>query len=263
MRNPAWWTDWSIFANSVNTSPMSAKTHYNWAYVCAEGGRTREAREHYARAVSIYDGYWDAWAGKGRMERDLGLTADAAASYGKALAANPTYENGFFGLGLVYEKEDRLADAEAVYRRGLAKIPDSLPLAFRLACVLADREVPPAETEAAFQRALRISPGSAPTHAEYADWLMDEGRRNDALREARRALALDPRSGVGWRVLAHGRGEGDASLAAALALEKACRGSHDSDDFDELARIAGAIDAYRPRFERIREDLARLVREDS
>jgi len=102
IRNPAWWTDWSIFANSLRTAPESAKAHYNWAYVCAESERREEAHEHYAKAAAIYGAYWDAWAGKGRMERELGRLSEAEASYGRALAAYPSYENGFFGLGLVY-----------------------------------------------------------------------------------------------------------------------------------------------------------------
>lgn len=263
IRNPAWWTDWSIFANSLRTAPASAKAHYNWAYVCAEAGKREEAREHYARATKIYEGYWDAWAGKGRMERELGRLSEAEASYGRALAAYPSYENGFFGLGMVYEEEDRLADAEALYRRGIAKNRDSLPLAFRLACVLSDREgATVAETDAAWKRALQLGPASSATHAEYAEWLLDSGRPDDAAREARRALAIEPGLPTALRVLARRRGDGDASLASALAFEKACRVSRDREDFDELVRIARTNEAYRPRFERIRAELEKRLAAD-
>jgi tetratricopeptide (TPR) repeat protein len=263
IRNPAWWTDWSIFADSLRTAPESAKAHYNWAYVCAENERREEAHEHYARAAAIYGAYWDAWAGKGRMERELGRLSEAEASYGRALAAYPSYENGFFGLGLVYEQEDRLADAEALYRRGLAKNPASLPLAFRLACVLSDGEGPQAETDAAWKRALQLGPDSSATHAEYADWLLDMNRPAEAALEAHRALANVPGSPTALRVLARRRGDGDASLASALAFEKACRTSRDAEDFSELVRIARTNDAYRPRFERVRGDLERRLKTES
>jgi tetratricopeptide (TPR) repeat protein len=263
IRNPAWWTDWSIFANSLRTAPESAKAHYNWAYVCAESERREEAHEHYARAAAIYGGYWDAWAGKGRMERELGRLSEAEVSYGRALAAYAGYENGFFGLGLVYEQEDRLADAEALYRRGIAKNPSSLPLAFRLACVLSDRDGPQAETDAAWRRALQLGPDSSATHAEYADWLLDTNRPDEAALEAHRALAKEPGSPTALRVLARRRGDGDASLASALVFEKACRSSRDREDFDELVRIARTNEAYRPRFERVRGDMEKRLKTES
>ncbi|MDQ6894737.1 MAG: tetratricopeptide repeat protein, partial [Acidobacteriota bacterium] len=109
-RNAVWWTDSSLFSNSVRVSPASAKTHYNHAYILAEHGRREEALAEYRRAVAIYDGYWDAWAGKGRMERELGRLDRAEASYRKALRTLPTYENGFFGLGMVLESKGRLPE---------------------------------------------------------------------------------------------------------------------------------------------------------
>jgi len=261
IRNPAWWTDWSIFANSVATSPRSAKAHYNWAYVCAEGGRLEEARDHYARAVALYSGYWDAWAGKGRMERELGRTAEARESYTRSLQANAGYENGFFGLGLVYEKEERLADAEATYRRGLAKNRDSLPLAYRLACVLADEDAPEAEAEAAWRRAIQLGPDSAAAHAGYAEWLLDQDRSEEAAREARRAVRIEPAAADALRVLARRRGDEDVSFGSALAWEKTCRASKSREDFEELARVAKANAEYRPRFERVRDALAKAIRD--
>ena len=260
MRNAVWWSDFSLFSNSIRTAPASAKTHYNWAYVCAESGRTVEALTHYTQAVRIYDGYWDAWAGKGRMERELGRLTAAEASYRRALAANASYENGFFGLGLVHEEQERLSDAEAVYRKGLAKNPDSLPLAFRLASVLTEEESP--EAGAAWRRALALGRQSAVTHADYAEWLLDQEREPEAVREAHAALRIDPGSPTALRVLARRAGGAGPSLGEALALEKACRSSGDRDDLEALARIAEASPAYRARFERVRGVLESTVEKE-
>jgi tetratricopeptide (TPR) repeat protein len=196
--------------------------------------------------VALYPGYWDAWAGKGRMERELGRTEEARDSYTRALQANAGYENGFFGLGLVYEKEERLADAEATYRRGISKNRDSLPLAYRLACVLADRDAPEAEAEGAWRRAIQLGPASAAAHAGYAEW---------------RALRIEPAAAEALRVLAGRRGDEDVSFGSALAWEKACRASKSRDDFEELVRVAKANAAYRPRFERVRDALAKAIRD--
>jgi protein O-mannosyl-transferase len=252
-RNAVWWTDSSLFSNSVRVSPASAKTHYNEAYILAEHGRREEALAEYSRAVAIYDGYWDAWAGKGRMERELGRLDRAEASYRKALRTLPTYENGFFGLGMVLESKGRLPEAALEYRRGFNKNPDSLPLAYRMAATLSRENAPDAAE--AWKRALALGPRSAPVHADYADWLVRQGRRAEAAREARIALRLAPNFPGALRVLAS-RWDG-AGLAAALSLEKSCRASGSEEEFAALKRIAGDNPDYRPRFERVRPILER------
>ncbi|MCA1580604.1 MAG: tetratricopeptide repeat protein [Acidobacteria bacterium] len=255
LRNPVWWSDSAIFANSVNTSPESAKTHYNQGYIAVETGRPKEALAHYARAVSIYGDYWDAWAGKGRAEKELGLLSAAEASYRRALEANPTYENGFFGLGVVLEARGRFEEAEAAYRRGLASNPDSLPLAYRLAVVVSRRPDPGAA--AAWKRALELGPRSAAVHADRADWLLRAGRPGEARQEARAALRLEPRAVGAHRVLARLAASGRRSLAEALAREKAWRASGDAEDLRALEEAARENRAYGARFERVLEEKAK------
>ena len=247
-RNAVWWTDSSLFSNSARVSPASAKTHYNQGYILAEHGQREEALAEYSRAVAIYDGYWDAWAGKGRMERELGRLDAAEASYRKALKTFPTYENGFFGLGLVLEAKGRLADASLEYRRGFNANPDSLPLAYRMAVALSHLNAPDAAE--AWKRALTLGPRSAPVRADHAEWLLRQGRREEALREARLALRLAPLSPPALRVLASRWERG--SLAAALALEKSCRVSGSKEELAALERIAANDPDYRPRFQQLR-----------
>jgi tetratricopeptide (TPR) repeat protein len=247
-RNAVWWSDSALFANSVRVSPASAKTHYNEAYVFAEQGRRQEALAEYTRAVSIYDGYWDAWAGKGRMERELGRLDLAEASYRKALTTLPTYENGFFGLGMVLESKGRVADAALEYRRGFNRNPDSLPLAYRMAITLSRENAPDAVE--AWKRALALGPRSAPVHADYAKWLVKQGRDAEAAREARIALRLAPNFPPALAILAS-RWDGEG-LAAALSREKSCRVSCSEEEFAELKRVAEGNPEYRSRFERLR-----------
>ena len=79
VRNPVWASDEALFSNMVRVSPDSAKAHYDFAYMSAEKGDTRTALAHYTRATAIYPGYWDAWSGRGRMERESRRIARAAA----------------------------------------------------------------------------------------------------------------------------------------------------------------------------------------
>ncbi len=191
VRNPVWTGDESLFTNLVRVSPGSAKAHYDFAYMSADVGRPRLALKHYARATEIYPGYWDAWAGKGRMERLLGDLDAAEKSYARSLEIVSTYENGFFGLGLVREDRGDRAGAVENYRRGLRHNPQSLPLAYRMALALSAERRPNALF--AWRRALAIEPGSLPARLGFADWLAGEGRGGDALAQVREALRLSPR----------------------------------------------------------------------
>jgi tetratricopeptide (TPR) repeat protein len=154
-------------------------------------GRPRRALEHYRRAVEIYPGYWDAWAGKGRAERALGDLTASERSYAESLRLVPTYENGFYGLGLAREERGNRSGAEEAYRKGLHDNPQSLPLAYRLALVLSAEGRPAALY--AWRRALAIEPGSLPARLGYADWLASAGRRDDARAQVSEVLRLAPR----------------------------------------------------------------------
>ncbi len=191
VRNPVWASDEALFTNMLAVSPESAKAHYDFAYMSAETGRPERARAHYTRATEIYPGYWDAWAGRGRMERERGNVPASEAAYLESLRIHPGYENGYFGLGLTREAAGNAAGAEAAYRDGLSRNPRSLPLAYRLALALSARRAPAAGH--AWHRALAIEPKSLASRVGYATWLADTGRAEDARRELSRGLALSPR----------------------------------------------------------------------
>ena len=191
IRNPVWNGDEALFANMVRVSPESAKAHYDFAYMSAEKGDLRTALAHYTRATEIYPGYWDAWAGRGRMEREMGDFAASEAAYAESLRLAPFAENGYFGVGMAKEGLGDLAGAERAYRDGLRGHPQSLPLAFRLALVLAGEGRPGAVH--AFHRALAIEPGSLPARTAYAEWLARAGRVAEAREQVAETLRRAPR----------------------------------------------------------------------
>ncbi len=168
VRNPVWASDEALFTNMLRVSPKSAKAHYDYAYMSAQTGHPRRALEHYLRATEIYPAYWDAWAGRGRMERELGDPRASLRAYEEALRIAPTYENGFFGVGLAKEALGDTAGAERAYRDGLRHYPRSLPLAYRLALILAAERRPVALY--AWRRALAIEPRSAAAREGLRAW---------------------------------------------------------------------------------------------
>jgi tetratricopeptide (TPR) repeat protein len=217
-RNAVWWSDRGLFANLVATSPASAKAHYNLGWVHAFFQEWPAGLAEYTRATEIYDGYWDAWAGRGRMEKELGRYDEAIRCYEKSIALFPGYENGYFGLGAVHEARGDDASAARTYRRGLVDNPRSLPLALRLA-VSESRLRSPA-TAACWDRALELGPSVGSVRAEHARWLLDTGRTAEARREAREAWRRNPALPEALRVLAEADARDGMRLGESLARER-------------------------------------------
>jgi tetratricopeptide (TPR) repeat protein len=257
IRDTVWSSDEALFENSVRVSPASAKNHYNLGYIRAEHFRFREGLEAYRRATRIYDKYWDAWAGVGRCERELGMLSAARRSYERALQALPTYENGFFGLGLVLEEQGRDREALETYRKGLAKNPTSLPLAFRVATV--ETRLSEASAGKSWRQALAAHPGSLPIRFGYANRLRAQGEGEASRRELRRILAAAPYDAPALRLLAEENAEAGRYFAAALAREKVFRATRASGDLLLLLDAASSDPAYRCRFAAARPRLERLA----
>ncbi len=257
VRNSVWWSDEGLFLNLVRTAPESAKAHYDIAYIWADERQYSRAREQYEQATEIYEDYWDAWAGKGRVEKEMGLLSDAEDSYESAIEANPRYENGYFGLGMVREARGDPAGAEEIYRNGLAQRKDSLPLAYRLAVVRSRLEWPAALED--WRRALALGPSTPSVHADFASWLLRVGKTEDAAREARQALAFEPRYLPALRLLAERDALSGRTFAEALAREKIFRLSRSPEDWTALLRAAARSETYATRLVRLEGSLAALV----
>jgi tetratricopeptide (TPR) repeat protein len=257
VRNSVWWSDEGLFLNLVRTAPESAKAHYDIAYIWADERQYSRARKQYEQATEIYEDYWDAWAGKGRVEKEMGLLSDAEDSYESAIEANPRYENGYFGLGQVREARGDSAGAEEIYRKGLAQKKESLPLAYRLAVVRSRLEWPAALAD--WRRALALGPSTPSVHADFASWLLRVGKTEDAAREARQALALEPRYLPALRLLAERDALSGRTFAEALAREKIFRISRSPEDWAALLRLAARSETYATRFARLEGSLAALV----
>src|SRR6266545_1616328 len=261
VRNSVWWSDEGLFLNLVRTAPESAKAHYDIAYIWADERQYSRAREQYEQATEIYEDYWDAWAGKGRVEKEMGLLSDAEDSYESAIEANPRYENGYFGLGQVREARGDPAGAEEIYRKGLARKKESLPLAYRLAVVRSRLEWPAALED--WRRALALGPSTPSVHADFASWLVRVGKTEDAAREARLALAFEPRYLPALCLLAERDALSGRTFAEALAREKIFRISRSPEDWALLLRASEKSEAYARRFAQQRGSLTKLRQKET
>ena len=238
-RNAVWWSDRALFTNLVATSPQSAKAHYNLGWVNAFFENWPVGLAEYTRATDLYDGYWDAWAGRGRMEKELGRYDRAIAAYEKSIALFPGYENGYFGLGNVHEARGEYELAARTYRRGLEDNPRSLPLAFRLA--VAESRLRSPQAEESWKRALELGNRLGSVRAEHARWLLESGRAQDARREAREAWRRNPGIPEPLRVLAEIDAREGMHLGETLARERIWRLTETAEDRQAYERARKVI----------------------
>ncbi len=257
MRNRVWQNDETLFAESVRTSPESAKSRYNLAWVSMEHGRLAPSLEEYDLATRIYPKYFDAWAGKGLVEQRLGFLAAAERSYAKSLEVNPSYENGFFRLGSVRELRGNLTGAERAYALGLQKHPASTPLAFHLAKVRS--QLGRRTAEADWRRAIEIARGSSPFRLGFAQWLVEQGRIEDARHQAREVLRRRPGEVAALRLLADTSRDTGRRFAEGLAAERVFRRTRAPADLERLRAVAAEAPAYAVRFRTLEPSLTRLM----
>ena len=257
VRNRVWTDDETLFTESARTSPESAKSRYNLAWVSMEHGRLEPALEQYTRAVQIYPKFFDAWAGKGLVEQRLGLLAAAERSFSKSLEVNPTYENGFFRLGFVRELRGNFTGAERAYSLGVKEHPKSTPLAFRLATVRSRLGRPSAEAD--WRRAISIARGASAFRLGFAQWLVEQGRGREARLQAREVLRPHPGEVAALRFLAGTSRDSGRLFAEGLAAEKIYRRTRSPGDLARLREIAAENPAYAARYRSVAGSLPRLT----
>ena len=125
---------------------------------CRRRRGVRGARSSTTRARrEIYPGYWDAWAGRGRDgARARAARATPSAPTPRRCGSSRRTRTGASASASRARPAATRAGAEDAYREGLRHNPRSLPLAYRLALLLAAESRP--ATLYAWRRALAIEP---------------------------------------------------------------------------------------------------------
>ncbi len=114
---------------------------------------------------------------------------EAERLYRQAMALAPSDENAVFFLGRD-RHPDHPEEGDALYKQAMTMDPtDARPVA-----ALARSEVrfhnDPVQGELLYRQAIKLAPTNGTIRANLADCLYDQGRKDEALAEAKRALAL-------------------------------------------------------------------------
>jgi Tfp pilus assembly protein PilF len=142
-----------------------------------------------------------AWQAAGALALAEGALPEAKMAYEKSAALEPQVEIVQFKIGLIAERMGRFPEAAEAYRRAVALSPrDAESLAGLARCLLSQGRL--RESADVFREITILSPGLAQPHSGLARIAQLENRPADALREARRAVELAPKSSEAWFVLA-------------------------------------------------------------
>ena len=147
------------------------------------------------------------------------------ASLAQAYSLVPYYEEGAHeGMIPPESWESALGSSEAAAKRALALDPRIAGADVAVGNAYRDRwEWERAESH--YLRALEIDPDDVEAHQQYAELLAATGREDEALRSARRAVALDPTSAIrlnelGFTLYMNAQ-NAEAALQLELAIERA------------------------------------------
>jgi eukaryotic-like serine/threonine-protein kinase len=252
------------------------------AVVAALPGSNNAAAPHRSRATgnpAAYESYLQGlFAWNRRTEADL---RQAIRLFEQAIAQDSTYAEAWVGLADAHvllpfyssliPTRDEVPKAEAAARRALALDPNLGPAHAALAYALMAYEWRWAQADSEFRLATALSPGDATAHKWYEDLLSVMGQRDDAFREARRALELDPLSPNVLAIMAElywGAGretEAQDELRKALAvnpehplaLEYAMRVAWSRGDVGQFFAFRQRLEAIPPRVPPATEELRR------
>jgi TolB-like protein/Tfp pilus assembly protein PilF len=163
--------------------------------------------------------------------RTVGDLQQAARFFEEAVARDGNYAPAYAGLADTYAllgssgygaipPREAMPRARAAAERALALDGTLASARTSLAFVRQHYDWDFAAAETDYRRALELAPGYAPAHQWYAGLLAEQGRNQEALAEARRALDYDPVSLVMYRTLSYVSYLGRDFDAAILAAER-------------------------------------------
>lgn len=196
-RSAVWRDDATLWRNTVQCQPCSAKAHHNMGNVLARQGDFTNALEHYNAATRCGD---EAEQFKLEYNRALtllalGRNAEAERGFLESLRLHPGFVLPYYNLGKLAAQRGDRARAAQYFLDALAAEPDNA----QSYCVAGHQLWQFAQTPDQKRDALKIlnrcvdmDPGNAGARAELAIALLDLGHRRSALHELRTALSMEP-----------------------------------------------------------------------
>ncbi|XP_006867035.1 PREDICTED: transmembrane and TPR repeat-containing protein 1 [Chrysochloris asiatica] len=187
-QNEIWLSRESLFRSGVQTLPLNAKVHYNYANFLKDQGRNREAIYHYRTALKLYPRHASALNNLGTLTRD---TTEAKLYYQRALQLNPQHNRALFNLGNLLKSQQKKEEAILLLQDSIKYGPEFADAYSSLASLLAEQERYK-EAEEIYQAGIKNCPDSSDLHNNYGVFLVDTGSPEKAVAHYQQAIKLSP-----------------------------------------------------------------------
>lgn len=172
LRNPAWYTSYTLYKADIPHSPNCAKLNYHLGIETIKEGMVEEtgqvtdttwvnkAIDYYSRAIELFPQYHDAYGSRGLAYFRLQKYDQAYSDYQQALKHRPNDDKVLSNMGFIYFLRNQLDSAEVVYRKSVALNPRFIDARRNLGAVLAMKKQFPAAIEQ-WQEGLIYEPDNA------------------------------------------------------------------------------------------------------
>lgn len=197
--------------------------------VAVTGEERKQLASVRAVAPEVYESYLKGWSALAK--RDTRANVEESISFfNEAIKKDPTYAPSYLGLARAYTLLSTVfmggedARPKVIDAAGKAlQLDPQLVEAHVLLGRMAREQWRWADSEAEYRHALELRPNDAAAISGFADWLISQGRTDEALAARRRGRELDPieisGSEVGWALFyARRYQEAEAELRSVLAV---------------------------------------------
>ncbi|MFZ3056775.1 MAG: tetratricopeptide repeat protein [Smithella sp.] len=103
-RNEIWKSEYTLWSDCIKKSPDKARTNNNFGLILFGEGKTREAIDHYNKALSITPDYVPPYYNRGNAYAELGQYQLAFEDYNQAIRLQPDYAEAYYNRGAAYSK---------------------------------------------------------------------------------------------------------------------------------------------------------------
>jgi Tfp pilus assembly protein PilF len=157
VRTDDWRSADALYRVTAETSPRSAKAHFNLAVTLIDRGSLAEAEAEAAHAIAIAPNYPEAHNALGTIRLRRQRLEDADAEFRTAIRLAPSMASAWTNLGTSLFRQRRDADARAALTQAIELDP-SMAVAYVLLGGLAERAGAIDEAIERYQAAQRLAP---------------------------------------------------------------------------------------------------------
>jgi tetratricopeptide (TPR) repeat protein len=154
-------------------------------------GKNRKAIKYLEKSIKLEPGKFEYWSTLGVAYFQKGKYDDAVEAFQNCLAINPTYYDAIVSLGMTYSKMELWEDALKTLTQAETFVPNNYHALKAIAKSLRNLDRVE-ELEQLYRKMHMLFP---------KDPEFDRGNTKEGLAYYRKAVKIDPRALIGWKVL--------------------------------------------------------------